>query len=59
MQRFGNREGKVEMSALIIEWAEKDRQYLKMLLNQGYDNGNIQHGTFVPTGIHLTASPDT
>eukprot|EP00957_Ditylum_brightwellii_P143705 10948360-Ditylum_brightwellii.AAC.1 len=28
------------------------------LLNYGYEHGYIAHGTFVPTGIHLTVSPD-
>eukprot|EP00957_Ditylum_brightwellii_P007724 583706-Ditylum_brightwellii.AAC.1 len=59
MQHFGNSKSKVETSALVIELAEKDAQHLKTLLNQGYKNGDIQCGTVVPTGIHLTTSPDT
>eukprot|EP00957_Ditylum_brightwellii_P208492 15357717-Ditylum_brightwellii.AAC.1 len=39
--------------------SEKDAQYLKMLLNQGYNNNDIQHGTYVPTRIHLMASTDS
>eukprot|EP00957_Ditylum_brightwellii_P031958 2423183-Ditylum_brightwellii.AAC.1 len=40
-QCFGNGEGKVETSALAIELAGKDTQYLKTLLNQGCENGDI------------------
>ena len=55
---FGNGSNRVKASVLVIETAEKDAQYLKTLLNYGYENNFLTHGIFVPTGIHLTTSPE-
>ena len=56
-RRFGYGENKVEASVKVIETADKDAQYLKMLLNFGYENKYLVLGIFVPTGIHLTTNP--
>jgi molecular chaperone GrpE (heat shock protein) len=56
-RRFGYGENKVEAAVIVIETADKDAQYLKTILNFGYENKYLVHGIFVPTGIHLTTNP--
>ena len=56
-RKFGYGENKVEAAVIVIESADKDAQYLKTILNFGYENKYLVHGIFVPTGIHLTTNP--
>eukprot|EP00957_Ditylum_brightwellii_P171567 13061929-Ditylum_brightwellii.AAC.1 len=53
-RKFDNGSHRVELSVLNLGSMAMDAVYLKTLLNFGYEHGHIIHGTFVPTGIHLT-----
>eukprot|EP00957_Ditylum_brightwellii_P028414 2145419-Ditylum_brightwellii.AAC.1 len=57
-RKFGNGAQRVESSVLNLKSVATDAVYLKIMLNFGYEHGHIMHGTFVPTGIHLTAGPE-
>eukprot|EP00957_Ditylum_brightwellii_P063699 4834517-Ditylum_brightwellii.AAC.1 len=49
----------MEVPVIIIKSTLQDTPYLKMMLNYGYETGQLTLGTFVPLGIHLTANVAT
>eukprot|EP00957_Ditylum_brightwellii_P200462 15282059-Ditylum_brightwellii.AAC.1 len=57
-RKFGYGAQQVESSILNLKSVATDAAYLKALLNFGYEHSHITYGTFVPTGIHLTAGTE-
>eukprot|EP00957_Ditylum_brightwellii_P151861 11564024-Ditylum_brightwellii.AAC.1 len=55
-KKYGNGTQRVKTPVIIIKNALQDAPYLKTLLNYRYEEGQITMGTFVPSGIHLTAN---
>eukprot|EP00957_Ditylum_brightwellii_P007598 575261-Ditylum_brightwellii.AAC.1 len=54
-QIYGNGINRVEAKVIVIKCIHKDAPYLKNMLNNGYETGQIPLGTFVPAGMHLSA----